>query len=73
MSLWSYLWPWSEERRQRAEEERKIEERFQAQLAEARQRVGSLQAATDKIREDREQREVESRRVPAAALVTAQE
>ena len=62
MTLWSYLWPWSKERQERAEKSRQIEERFQAQLKEAEKRQFNLRAAVDTIRGDRERRETEGKR-----------
>jgi len=65
MSLWSYLWPWSRERQERAERAKQVEKRFQAQLKEAEKRQFNLQAAVETIREDRERRETESQRRPS--------
>lgn len=61
MSLWHYLWPWSQERKDRVEKEREIEERFQKQLEEAEERQENLKAAADKIREEREKRQTSVR------------
>ena len=70
MSIWSYLWPWSKERQERAERARQVEERFQEQLKEAEKRQFNLQAAVETIREQRELRETISQRSPSTDPVT---
>lgn len=57
MNLWHYLWPWSQQRKDRANKEREVEQRFQQQLKEAKQRQESLKVAADKIRQEREGRQ----------------
>ena len=65
MTLWSYLWPWSKERQERAEKAKQVEKRFQAQLKEAERRQFNLKAAVDTIREERKRRETQSQRTPS--------
>lgn len=61
MSIWSYLWPWSQKRRDRVEKQKEIERQFQQQLETAVVRQKSLKDATDRIREDREKRQTKVR------------
>lgn len=56
MSIWSYIWPWSQERRNRLAKEEEVERLFRKQLKTAEQRQRGLRDATDKIREARERR-----------------
>ena len=57
MSIWHYVWPWSQEHKERAAKAREVDERFQKQLEEAELRQESLKAAVEKIREDRQNRQ----------------
>jgi hypothetical protein len=65
MSIWHYLWPWGQQHKDRAEEERKIEKLFQKQLEVAGNRQKSLKEAADSLKEAtervREERERENR------------
>jgi len=54
MSWYEHLWPFG---RAKAEEQKKIEADFQAQLQAAYERRGDLEEAARQLREDREKRQ----------------
>lgn len=49
---------WLEKRRERQQKERELTDRFQALLHEADENRGDLSKAVDRLRQDREEREV---------------
>ena len=61
MAWYKHLWPWGQEHREKI---LKVEKDFKDQLEQALERQGDLQEAVDKIREDRELRQIESLRKP---------
>lgn len=58
MSWYHNLWPWN---REKAAEQKRIEEEFQKQLQDAYARRGDLDDAAKQLREDRERRQAQPR------------